>query len=472
MAPIGVWVALGQTVPAQVDVRSLEVLAVVFRGDKGSREWIKDDEIERFRNGCEAARRFYFRNTRGKLNLTFRYMDFEGKAPDGEEISMTKLAAFLEEKGITREDQDLVFGYGIGFKGNYGGFDLWKGVGGAYGQTSQRTPLSFYPEVMENTNDGSAWIAAHELQHAIDLVLVPPTGRTMLHGHPYADRTERGFKGRYMGGEHWDWIGLTLREFGAENWLAVRGATNTIIRAVDRDGDGLADNDSRLPMDERRFGSDPSSADSDGDGFSDLSEFCASTYLSTNPLRVDTDDDGMMDAVDPYPCFQTPREISTDLTTLTDRVIARNDQGGRVKAMAAWSPTGLHFRFRAPRAFKVHLGLDGSFDNGFWEGGDSYNFIIEKDKVTLDGKTVEGATTQVTSSASEYTIDVFLPAKVGQGISEEVNYGGVRRPEFTVEGLTLSAGRRIGYSIQFEFEGDKYAILTPHHSMIGVRLVP
>jgi hypothetical protein len=481
MAPLGVLVALGQTVPAQVDVRSFEVLAVVFRGEKSSRDRIKDDEIERFRGGCELARRFYFRNSRGKLNLSFRYMEYDAVAPDGEDVSMTKLAAFLSDQGIARDDQDLVFGYGVGFKGNYGGFDLWNGVGGSYGQTAQRAPLSFYPELNEKTNDGAAWIAAHEIQHAIDLVLVPKSSRTMLHAHPYADRDERGFRGRYMGGEHWDWIGLTLREFGSENWLQVRGTTNSVIRAVDSDGDGLADNDSRLPMDERRFGSDPSQADTDGDGLSDLSEYAGfapnsmssvSPYFSCNPERVDTDNDGLMDAVDPYPCLQSPKEITGDLTTLTDRVVARNDQGGRVKAMAAWRPDGLTFRFRAPRSFVVHLGLDGSFDNGFWEGGDSYDLVIDKNGVKTGDHVVEGATVEMATVNGECTMDVFLPSKLGQGISEEINYGGVRRPEFTVAGLNLTPGRRIGYSIQFEFDGSKYAILTPQYTMIGVRLAP
>lgn len=470
MAPIGVMVALGQTVASQVDVRSFEVLAVVFRGKRGSREWIKDDEIERFRGGCELARRFYFRNTRGRLNLSFRYMEFDGEAPDGDQISMDKLAGFLAESGVDRSDQDIVFGYGVGFNGNYGGFNLWVGVGGAYGQKTDRAPLTFYPEVNEKVNDGAAWIAAHEIQHAIDLVLIPASGQTMLHAHPYADQKERGFRGRYMGGEHWDWIGLTLREFGPMNWLKVKGVTNSIIRAVDRDGDGLADDDRRLPMDERRFGSDPSMADSDSDGMSDLSEFSASPFFSSNPHRIDSDNDGKMDSIDPYPCLQSPKEITGDLTTLTDRVVARNDQGGRVKAMAAWSPEGLSFRFRAPRPFSVNLSLDGSFENGFWEGGDSYNLRIEKDKVRIGDRVIEGATVNVSRANNELTMDVFLPAKLGQGISEEVNHGGTRRPDFAVDGLTLAEGRSIGYSIQFEFDDKKVAVLTPHFTMIGVRL--
>jgi hypothetical protein len=76
---------------------------------------------------------------------------------------------------------------------------------------------------------------------------------------------------------------------------------NDFLLCIDADGDGLPDDDPRLPLDERRFGSDPTRKDTDGDGLDDLGEFIADRFAGSDPRRPDTDGDGLTDDVDPYP---------------------------------------------------------------------------------------------------------------------------------------------------------------------------
>lgn len=58
------------------------------------------------------------------------------------------------------------------------------------------------------------------------------------------------------------------------------------ISATDQDLDGLTD------VEEKKYGTDPKKADTDGDGITDKDEI---TIYHTNPLKADTDGDGVKD---------------------------------------------------------------------------------------------------------------------------------------------------------------------------------
>jgi hypothetical protein len=66
---------------------------------------------------------------------------------------------------------------------------------------------------------------------------------------------------------------------------------------------------------------------------------------------------------------------------------------------------------------------------------------------------------------------MVLPARVGQGWSREVNYGGIRLPEDVVDGMVLLDGRGVSFNFQIDFTTEKKRVLlNPTWTMISTRL--
>ncbi|MBN2446098.1 MAG: hypothetical protein JXO22_05210 [Phycisphaerae bacterium] len=459
-------------------VNNFKTLAVIYRGDPGSADYMDDAQVELVKNGFELGRAFYFRNSLARFNVELVWMLIDTPAPENAGPTYEHMEADLAQRGVKPGQYDGLITTGVGMMGNWGGFNVFDGTCACFGGGGVQGNLTWYPEDKPNVGYGWGWIFAHEFQHAVDLVAVPASNLEMLHAHPYCDRTDPFFQWNYQGGEHWDWIALTFREF--HDWLGIKGVTNEILEVTDADGDGMPDDDPRLPMDEKRFGSDPTTADTDSDGLDDLHEFAADRYRGSDPRKADTDGDGVPDGEDVYPVVAMQPMLHygntiEDTQLLIDSVFARTDQGGDCQVKAAWNEDQLFLRFVAPRPFTALVKIDGSAANGFWEGGDTYLLKITNGKVQFDGLglsgDVPGATTKETTVDGSYTLDVTLPAKIGQGVSKEINYGGQRDPEDVVDGLTLTAGRSIGFNFILEFNDKTRAALTPLHTIYGTRLV-
>src|SRR5439155_1714852 len=96
-----------------------------------------------------------------------------------------------------------------------------------------------------------------------------------------------------------DYREVTLRVFRAEiDDVVVERPLVTSPVAADTDGDGLADNEEWDGMQRYGFITDPTDPDTDRDGLSDLDEVQGLNRKPTNPLRSDTDDDGVIDGLD------------------------------------------------------------------------------------------------------------------------------------------------------------------------------
>ncbi|MGD8453138.1 MAG: PA14 domain-containing protein [Phycisphaerae bacterium] len=497
------WPAVADT----LRIKNLKVLCVIYRGDPAGAEHMDDQAVQQAINGLKFGRMFYFRNSRAQLNCEQEFVVFDEAVPETAGPTYDHIVAHLHAHGVTDGGWDGLITTGVGLKGNFGGFTELGGAGACFGIHGVRGGLTWYPEDDPDVAYGTAWIWVHEFQHALDLSICERSGRKdMLHAHPYVDRNEPFFKGGYHAGEHFDWCALTLREF--EGYMDIKGATNSFLECVDADGDGMPDDDPRLPMDEKRFGSDPTKVDTDGDGLSDLDEFLADRYRGSDPDNPDTDGDGVRDGDDPAPTVAIAptmaygEEIADDAAPLLQGAYVRNDAGGDVAVYASWTENGLRLRFDGPRPFKVLAKIDGSAGNGFWEGGDTYLLAMSDEGVQFNGLglsgPVEGATVpfkskwnikieadedkvaevarRVRDHAEEagippYSFEVALPAALGQGVSGEINHGGPRAPTNVANGLTLVAGREVSFNIICEFEDGTRACLTPHHTMFATKLV-
>lgn len=240
----------------------------------------------------------------------------------------------------------------------------------------------------------TAWLATHEFHHDLeshgefslgnredDRIVFdhPSPRRRVIKADGSVDEQTWTTNGRH--GEHWDLIAYWDRRLTDAQWLRMYFGYTETVR--DADEDGFPDDDPRLPLDERRFGSSAGRKQTDGE-MGDLAKAMLSNWIpgplqSTwtkpafqdvipDPKKADTDGDGIPDAEDPYPLF--PNEpVIVDLSPAIDGDAA---EWRDVPVAGSFERDGVRFTFKQAHdemgyygLYEVHgpwTRIDGTFD--------------------------------------------------------------------------------------------------------------
>lgn len=169
----------------------------------------------------------------------------------------------------------------------------------------------------------TAWLAAHEFHHQMEsqgaFSFANREDERIVFDHPTPRSKDNPWNTSGRHGEHWDVLAFWDRTLTDAQWLRIYfGET---ISVTDRDEDGIPDADPRLPLDEKRWGSDPAKPRTDG-RLNDLDKVMLSTWTPAPlqytfhkppfqsfppvPKTTDNDGDGLHDASDPYPLYPYP----------------------------------------------------------------------------------------------------------------------------------------------------------------------
>ncbi len=209
-------------------------------------------------------------------------------------------------------------------------WEFYESGGGTLG--ADRYPEGFPARSQFLGGSDTAWLVCHEFHHQLEAIgdhslsgreddrvvfnhhsprrrILRPDGRE--------ERQDWNSAGRH--GEHWDGMAYWDRTLTDIQWL--RFLFGDTVSVTDADNDGFPDDDARLPLDERRFGSDPTRRQTDGK-LDDLSKVMLSTWAprplqptwtrapfqarSPRPRDPDSDGDGLPDTEDPAPLVASP----------------------------------------------------------------------------------------------------------------------------------------------------------------------
>lgn len=414
-----------------VKIPRLDFLVPIYRG--GSTP-MSNAAVAQAKAGIELARAFYLRNSKGRLHLDISYVEIDAEAPSTEGPTMANIEADLRARGVLDDEYDMIYPVDDSIRGCWGGFQLLGRTAGSFGWECGVD----YPLVDANVNTTLTWSFTHEFQHALDGVIAAGSGHPeLIYGHPDSVYFP-GYNGPIIdAGEHFDWEAATLRAFTAYD--AFVSPWDGYVESDDGDKDGFADADSRLAADEARFGSAKTSADSDGDGLADLAEFYVGTFAGSNPKAADSDGDGLRDNVDPSPRAPLPKELRRSASITLDgnrdsgyTLYRKNFDFSAVSGFQAttWLTYGNGFVYvyaemNRPATLLVYL--DGSGQNGFWQGGNTYGVSIKPNQsqpfINLDsrnneispGDAIAGGTV-VTKVVNGLTIvEAKIPANLGPG---------------------------------------------------------
>ncbi|MBI1827437.1 MAG: PQQ-binding-like beta-propeller repeat protein [Planctomycetes bacterium] len=462
--------------------KNFELLIAFYTGG------FTEDDITRMTAGLKKGIEFYWRTTRGRLNMdvTWLYINEEtpGTSTGWDSI---ELQNDLRARGVQDNQYDLAFLVGNDLAGCLGGYVVFGSTCASLG-TVCGVP---YPENDPGIDYTIAWTFTHEIHHALETMenITGPLTPDVLFCHfPWDYPDPLGPTGVHMDwGPHYDGIAQTNRTYG-DQWMLFPAPFDGYIECVDADGDGFPDQDDRVPMDEVGFGSSTSSKDTDHDGLHDLAEYSAYNFRGTNPQDPDSDGDGIPDGSDHQPLYRCSRFIPlASLVASIDGIHSQQENWRSpidgyyftqsnvdfpLRTYISYEPAALYFAFETDRPLRFKISVDGSGVDGRFESPvryvtgatDTYNSDNKGNQIgdswgdgnhiytafgadsvgVFDRDLITDAQVASTISASSiYTTEIRVPRALPAGAA----YTWYPPDAPVVDGLTLNPGHVIGLNI-------------------------
>lgn len=362
---------------------NVDVQIVVYTSTVGGR--ISNLDLERLKAGFELGREFFWRHSNARLNLNLSYLvidEFKDDSffPDDGNLWAEFVEDDFSAHGILPTQYGVILCVYSAPEEGGSNFGAMK-VLGETGYSFIRFPFPepyVYPSHTGGVDYGAVWQFCYYIQHTLNGVV--------YNGAMW--RADRMLEHIGDQGEAYDFLAASLDQF--DGYLEINSVWGRVLETEDRDGDGLPDDDPRLPMDENRFESRPDAVDTDNDGLTDLEEFTLGLFQGSDPKKVDTDGDSLSDADDPTPLQMVQSRIEESGVSIDgqwenswnllieDLYFSQND---RFKAdiYGTWTGSGLNFAFVTTELAPIVIDLDCQND-GWFHGAD--NLQVRYDPLT------------------------------------------------------------------------------------------
>ena len=450
--------------PGYMEFAEQDILVAIYTNTNGGT--IAESDIPLIMAAADDAKMFYERNTFFKYNQNLSQLvirTYRAIVEPNGYIYPSNVEPDLHANGIVDEQYDGVMVVAPG-SGAFG-WGAWQILGsGGYCQNGW-----FGREAMP-------WYFVHEYGHVIDSQFNSTGFPDYPHNHPGVNRELIG-----VCGPDWDVNADINRRW--TKWMQLATNPNShwgrYALAVDADGDGLPDNDSRFVLDEARFGSSDTNPDTDADGLSDLQEVCAGILHSSDPNDPDTDNDGVLDGADRFPLYPLSAWIPASGVTINSPLSARTLLGTYfqsnpsypVSLYANWMPTYLHLAIKAPatspRPTRIYLYTDNNSD-GIFHGTDNYKLTLNTSTQTLEKQEMfDAVNVAYPGDFAVFTMTEAIQTRFVVDGTQTTVFLAI--PKNTTYGLDLpmTGGEEIGLWLVFDnwgqmFEWDVYFRPTTH----------
>lgn len=364
----------------KMHVLTLDVLTVVYlKADVDSiahtltREQVGDKLQKEF----EKAREWYFRNTHFRLHLNLKDYLFLDEptarvrrgwiAPEN---VREQVRPILEAQGKKVEDYDSIIAIWASPGYDASKPDQLGDVGGGGLTTFGYSTFAISGKL--------AWLLCHEYSHQLDFFFDRSGVRKFWLNHP--DPTIH--PGRY--GQHWDVNAFICRKWNPNDWFQMR--FGKVWEVDDVNGNGIPDNDQRLPLDEKRLGriARPGNARSD-----DLRKTMAGLFFG---YRLDNGLPDGMGYREEGATWRLPREavLLIPYGNLWSspggwfRYVQARNRFLSADIFAAWNERELQFAIACHEACDAEIDIDAE-NNGWFSGNDNLNVRVrgvEKPEIT------------------------------------------------------------------------------------------
>jgi hypothetical protein len=372
-------------------------------------------------------------------------------------------------------------------------WEFYNSGGGTYGVDELPNGIPARSQYLGGGD--TAWLATHEFHHqmesfgAFSLAHREDDRIVFNHPEPRYQRTnpdgtvsENTWNTAGRHGEHWQCMAFWDRRVTDAQWLRMYIGYTITVR--DADEDGVPDDDPRLPLDEKRFGSNPRKRSTDG-RITDLQKVMLSTWAHTHlqssynkppaqyilpkPNHPDSDGDGQTDDIDPYPLYPWQPFVYAYRPTLD----GDDSEWAAIPAAGEMDEGGIRFTFKQAHDGNAYYGLflvKGNWKRIYavFDGEGKGVYTVREAVQTIE--VLNGDTLTVRSA--------WAPAP-GLKWKSSRKADGTTVIEFSLpnrgEGVWFwtRGGREVGASIDIAASDDKvYSVYEPYDQFYAVMLEP
>ncbi|MGQ9731303.1 MAG: hypothetical protein ACUVX8_08490 [Candidatus Zipacnadales bacterium] len=452
---------------------------------------VSDAEIERLKQEVLRGQFFYWINSHLRFFPQLDFIvdrEFRDIDPYEDYPSREKLGDLFARAGRSLDDYTGVCRLAVEQR-----YDThakaWRIAGGGGGLTSglskgSKDPgWSWWPTCAEDYFIPDSWLFTHEYGHQVD-AMFEASGEPSFWGNHFAP--QEGNVARF--GEHFDGNAYLLRLWPEEKWFT--SDWGIVEFAADADEDGVPDDAPELPLDEKRFGSDPSTPDTDDDGLADREEAMAWNGIVSglgqvwaypilpNPRNKDTDGDGKVDGEDPNPLYPIPEVIPHGRLLLAKPLDWPLFHVLEIQEVCAntslgWDSDNLYIGAELNTARRILIQLDAD-NNGWFVGRDNYQLTID-----LPSKEAAPQVHVTVLNCAEpekwpFNDDTLVkPEDIRYEVASAGSYVIVIAiPRSETTGLELELGERLGLNVGYEHPTRRatYLMLFEPHDLVPLEL--
>jgi streptogramin lyase len=364
----------------KTDWASLPVIVLVYRnvrfpardGNRPPNRALDDGDVAVLKSELEKYRLWLWRHTACKLNLAFSYVIVDAERDHELLGSVTRVVFDDIERGITAQGKDLHAFWNVIVVGTHGWYANY--LDGPVAGTEYELG-SCYTAFGHAQKPGWYWFPVHEHGHLVHSMLMNSGFGTFA--FPDAPWTMPG-----RSGEDFSFMATNYRRQPPRSWLALR--STTICQSRDDNGNGVPDDDPRVPLDERRFGWKASL------GGDCLKRLMAGVRTPGYPRGTDTDFQGKVHPLNEGELYWIDRTIPKAKVALDGRIAegewkelysipnlttSPETRGLKATLYAAWDERRYCFAIKSNRRVIAGFDLDAAND-GWFHGRDNLRFSV------------------------------------------------------------------------------------------------
>lgn len=350
---------------------------VTFPDGKGGKKQpnrVMDDKaVELVKGEFETYRLWAWRHSSLKMNFDFAYIVVDEER-DANLLGgpSTRVVDDIVE-GLKAQGKDLNDYWYANICGVHGWYALYlAGVVPASDGTLYELGTC-YTGVSQNTKPGWWWFPTHEHGHLVHSMVM--CSGTMTFAFPDSPWVLDG-----QFGENFSFLAYNYRAQPVRSWLNIK--KGVLCESVDANGDGVPDNDPRVPLDQKRFGW---TKDMGGDC---KTRIMAGGRTPGYPGGTDTDFEGKKHKLNKGELHWIDRKITKATPTIDGKLgdkewvelysvpnvtTPKEQRVVKAKLYVAWDDKNYYFAIKSDKQVAAGFDLDGNND-GWFHGRDNLRF--------------------------------------------------------------------------------------------------
>jgi len=349
---------------------------VKFPADKDGKQppnrVIDEADIATLKSEMETYRVWAWRQSGCKLNLDFTYVVVDAERDHAALGDRSRVVLDDALKGVTAQGKDLRAFWNVLVVGTHGWYAHY--LDGPVAGTEYELGACFCG-FGHGQKPGWWWFPVHEHGHLIHSIFMNSEIETFA--FPDAPWTMPG-----QFGEDFSFMAANYRRQAPRSWLTLR--TTVIQTSADANGNGVPDDDLRVPLDEKRFGWTPAM------GGDCLTRLMAGIRTPGYPGGTDSDFDGRIHKLNEGELHWINRRIPRGNITL-DGKLAKGEwrelyslpnlttppahRGLKARLFVAWDAAHYYFAIQSDKPVIAGFDLDGAND-GWFHGRDNLRFSV------------------------------------------------------------------------------------------------